>query len=132
MYVRPSQVTTSVILRVLARAVPGRVPAPGSAAGGSLSSAGRDPKSGRWYSQYEILNGGTGARPDGDGVNAMDELVVNVMNTPVEAIESEFPVRIERYELVNDSGGAGTFRGGFGVRRQWRTLSGAAAANIRL
>jgi len=132
MYVRPSQVTTSVILRVLARAVPDRVPAPGSAAGGSLSSAGRDPKSGRWYSQYEILNGGTGARPDGDGVSAMDELVVNVMNTPVEAIETEFPVRVERYELVRDSGGAGTFRGGLGVRRQWRLLADESTVNLRM
>ena len=107
MYVRPSQVTTSVLLRVLARALPGRVPAPGSAAGGSLSSAGRHPASGRWYSQYEILNGGTGARPDSDGVSAMDELVVNVMNTPVEAIETEFPVRVERYELATEFGRAG-------------------------
>src|SRR6516162_7726236 len=132
MYVRPSQVTTSLILRVLARAVPGRVPAPGSAAGGSLSSAGRDPKSGRWYSQYEILNGGTGARPDGDGVSVMDELVVNVMNTPVEAIETEFPVRVERYELVTDSGGPGTFRGGLGVRRQWRMLGDESTVNLRM
>jgi N-methylhydantoinase B len=132
MYVRPSQVTTSVLLRVLARAVPGRVPAPGSAAGGSLSSAGRHPASGRWYSQYEILNGGTGARPDGDGVSAMDELVVNVMNTPVEAIETEFPVRVERYELANDSGGAGTFRGGLGVRRQWRILAEESTVNLRM
>jgi N-methylhydantoinase B len=132
MYVRPSQVTTSVVLRVLARAVPGRVPAPGSAAGGSLSSAGRDPKSGHWYSQYEILNGGTGARPDGDGVSVMDELVVNVMNTPVEAIETEFPVRVERYELVTDSSGPGTFRGGLGVRRQWRMLGDESTVNLRM
>ncbi|HEX9275239.1 MAG TPA: hydantoinase B/oxoprolinase family protein, partial [Casimicrobiaceae bacterium] len=132
MYVRPSQVTTSVIMRVLARALPGRVPAPGSAAGGSLSSAGRHPASGRWYSQYEILNGGTGARPDGDGVSAMDELVVNVMNTPVEAIETEFPVRVERYELARDSGGAGRFRGGLGVRRQWRMLADETSVNLRM
>ncbi len=132
MYVRPSQVTTSVIMRVLAQAVPGRVPAPGSAAGGSLSSAGRHPKSGRWYSQYEILNGGTGARPDGDGVSAMDELVVNVMNTPVEAIETEFPVRVERYELAADSGGPGMFRGGLGVRRQWRILADETNVNLRM
>ena len=132
MYVRPSQVTTSVIMRLLAQALPGRVPAPGSAAGGSLSSAGRHPKSGRWYSQYEILNGGTGARPDGDGVSAMDELVVNVMNTPVEAIETEFPVRVERYELAGDSGGPGTFRGGLGVRRQWRILADESTVNLRM
>src|SRR5262249_26328366 len=122
----------SVIMRLLAQAVPGRVPAPGSAAGGSLSSAGRHPKSGRWYSQYEILNGGTGARPDGDGVSAMDELVVNVMNTPVEAIGSEFPVRVERYELAADSGGPGTFRGGLGVRRQWRILADESSVNLRM
>ena len=111
--------------------MPGRVPAPGSAAGGSISSAGRHPQTGRWYSQYEILNGGTGARPDADGVSAMDELVVNVMNTPVEAVESEFPVRVERYELAQDSGGPGTFRGGLGVRRQWRILGDESVVNLR-
>jgi N-methylhydantoinase B len=131
MYVRPSQVTTSVAIRALARAVPGRVPAPGSAAGGSISSAGRHPQSGRWYSQYEILSGGTGARPDADGVSAMDELVVNVMNTPVEAVETEFPVRVERYELAQDSGGPGTYRGGLGVRRQWRILGDESVINLR-
>jgi N-methylhydantoinase B/oxoprolinase/acetone carboxylase alpha subunit len=132
MYVRPSQVTSSVVIRALARAMPGRVPAPGSAAGGSLSSSGRHPVTGRWYSQYEILNGGTGARPDADGVSAMDELVVNVMNTPVEAVETEFPVRIERYELAADSAGPGKFRGGLGVRRQWRNLTEETNVNLRM
>ena len=131
MYVRPSQITTSVVMRALAKAVPGRVPAPGSAAGGSIQSSGRHPQSGRWYSQYEILNGGAGARPDGDGVSAMDELVVNVMNTPVEAVETEFPVRVERYELTRDSGGPGQFRGGLGVRREWRILADEAIFNLR-
>jgi len=131
MYVRASQITTSLIIRLLAQAAPGRVPAPGSAAGGSLSAAGRNPRTGRWYSQYEILNGGTGARPEDDGVSAMDELVVNVMNAPVEALESEFPVRVERYELAQDSAGAGTFRGGLGIRRQWRILAEESAINLR-
>jgi N-methylhydantoinase B/oxoprolinase/acetone carboxylase alpha subunit len=131
MYVRPSQITTSVVMRCLAKAVPGRVPAPGSGAGGSLSSAGRHPQTGRWYSQYEILNGGAGARPDGDGVSAMDELVVNVMNTPVEAVESEFPIRVERYELATDSAGPGKYRGGLGARRDWRVLGEEAIVNLR-
>ena len=131
MYVRPSQIISSVVMRALAKAVPGRVPAPGSAAGGSVSSAGRHPQSGRWYSQYEILNGGAGARSDSDGVSAMDELVVNVMNTPVEAVESEFPVRIERYELATDSAGPGTFRGGLGTRRDWRILAEESIVNLR-
>jgi N-methylhydantoinase B len=131
MYVRPSQIATSLIIRALARAVPGRVPAPGSAAGGSISTAGRHPVTGRWYSHYEINNGGSGARPFGDGVSAMDELVVNVMNTPVEAVESEFPVRVERYALIADSGGAGQFRGGLGTRRDWRILAEESIVNIR-
>ncbi len=131
MYVRPSQVATSVVVRALARAVPGRVPAPGSASGGSISTAGRHPVTGRWYSHYEINTGGSGARPDGDGVSAMDELVVNVMNTPVEAVESEFPVRVERYALVQDSAGPGRFRGGLGTRRDWRILGEELVMNIR-
>jgi N-methylhydantoinase B len=61
----------------------------------------------------------------------MDELVVNVMNTPVEAVETEFPVRIDRYELAQDSGGPGTFRGGLGVRRQWRILGDESVINLR-
>ncbi len=131
MYVRPSQITTSLVLRCLAQAVPERVPAPGSAAGGSISTAGRDPASGRWYSHYEINNGGSGARPFADGVSAMDELVVNVMNTPIEAVETEFPVRVEQYALVTDSAGAGRFRGGLGTRRDWRILAEESVINIR-
>jgi N-methylhydantoinase B len=131
MYVRPSQITTSVVMRALAKAVPGRVPAPGSAAGGSIQSSGRNADTGQWYSQYEILNGGSGARPDGDGVSAMDELVINVMNTPVEAVETEFPVRVEAYGLVCDSGGAGQFRGGLGVHREWRILTDESIFNLR-
>jgi N-methylhydantoinase B len=131
MYVRPSQITTSVVVRALAQALPGRVPAPASGAGGSLSSAGRHPRTGRWYSQYEIFNGGNGARPDGDGVSAMDDLVINVMNGPVEALETEFPIRVEGYELVPDSGGPGTFRGGLGARRKWRILAEESTVNLR-
>jgi N-methylhydantoinase B len=131
MYVRPSQMTTSVVVRALARAVPGRVPAPASGAGGSLSSAGVNPRTGRWYSQYEIFNGGCGARPDHDGPSAMDDLVVNVMNGPVEALETEFPIRVEGYELVPDSAGPGTFRGGLGARRTWRILADESTVNLR-
>ncbi len=131
MYVRPSQMTSNVVVRTLAKLLPGRVPAPASGSGGALSSAGRHPDTGRWYSMYEIYNGGGGARPDADGASAQDDLVVNVMNTPVESIETEFPLRIERYELVADSGGAGRFRGGLGTRRMWRILAEEATVNLR-
>lgn len=131
MYVRPSQMTSNVVVRLLGTAMPGRVPAPASGAGGSLSSAGRHPTTGRWYSMYEIYSGGGGARPDGDGNSAQDDLVANVMNTPVEAIETEFPLRVERYELVADSAGAGKFRGGLGTRRLWRNLAEETVVNLR-
>ncbi len=131
MYVRASQMITSVVVRTLARALPGRTPAPASGAGGSLSSAGRHPVTGRWYSQYEIFNGGAGARPDADGPSAMDDLVINVMNGPVEVLESEFPIRVEAYELVRDSGGPGKFRGGLGQRRAWRVLAEETTVNLR-
>jgi len=131
MYVRASQVISGVVMRCLARAVPARVPAPASGAGGSLSSAGRNPDTGKWYSQYEIFTGGNGARPFEDGPAAMDDLVNNVMNGPVEALESEFPMQVEAYELIADSGGAGTFRGGLGTRRVWRILSQEATVNLR-
>ena len=76
-------------------------------------------------------NGGGGARPDRDGVSCQDELVVNVMNSPVEAIETEFPVRVERYELRPDSAGAGKFRGGLGARRVWLGLTEESIINFR-
>ena len=132
MYVRPSQVTTSVILRVLARALPGRVPAPGSAAGEFLVECGSRSEIGPLVFPIRNFERRHRWRPDGDGVSAMDELVVNVMNTPVEAIETEFPVRVERYELVSDSGGPGTYRGGLGVRRQWRMLADETIVNLRI
>ena len=131
MYVRASQMISGVVMRCLARAVPGRVPAPASGAGGSLSSAGRNPDTGKWYSQYEIFTGGNGARPFEDGPAAMDDLVNNVMNGPVEALETEFPMRIESYELIADSGGPGKFRGGLGTRRRWKILSQEASVNLR-
>jgi N-methylhydantoinase B len=64
-------------------------------------------------------------------VSAQDELVINVMNTPVEAMETEFPIRIERYELIPDSAGAGRFRGGLGTRRDWRVLENELFFNLR-
>jgi N-methylhydantoinase B len=61
----------------------------------------------------------------------MDDLVINVMNGPVEALETEFPIRVEAYELVADSGGPGKFRGGLGQRRKWRILAEESTVNLR-
>lgn len=131
MYVRPSQILNSVVGMALADAVPEKVGAPDSGAGGSCSFSGRDERSGRWFSLYDICRGGAGARPRADGVSVLDSFVVNVMNTPVEMVEAEFPIRIRRYELHEESGGAGKYRGGMGIRRDWEMLCQEATVNLR-
>jgi N-methylhydantoinase B len=92
-----------------------------------LTLGGLDPRSGRRYVSYETIKGGFGARPTKDGINVIASGISNTMNTPVEVLEMAFPVRIERYEINPDSGGAGQYRGGCGARRVWRMLEGADA-----
>ncbi|MBO0765283.1 MAG: hydantoinase B/oxoprolinase family protein [Hyphomicrobiaceae bacterium] len=92
-----------------------------------LTLGGVDPRSGRRYVSYETIKGGFGARPTKDGINAIASGISNTMNTPVEVLELTFPLRVERYEIAPDSGGAGRYRGGCGARRVWRLLDKADA-----
>ncbi len=91
---------------------------------------GTDYRSGERYVSYESVKGGFGARPVKDGINAVASTVSNMMNTPVEIIEMSFPLRVEEYSILPDSGGAGTWRGGLGVRRVWRVLGQDAHAAV--
>jgi N-methylhydantoinase B len=95
-----------------------------------VTFGGVDPRSGERYVSYESLKGGFGARPGKDGINAVASTISNMMNTPVEMLEMAFPLRIEEYSLVPDSGGAGTWRGGLGARRIWRVLGHEAHAAV--
>ena len=131
MYVRPAQMVTSVVQMLLAEALPEVVPAPDSGAGGSVSISGQDDDRGRWFSLYDLNCGGGGARADSDGPAVLNSLVINVMNTPVEPLETEFPIRIERYGLFEESGGAGRYRGGLGMVRDWKMLADEAFVNLR-
>jgi len=88
---------------------------------------GVDPRNARQYVSYETIKGGFGARPTKDGIHAIASGISNTMNTPIEVLEMAFPVRVERYEINPDSGGAGRYRGGCGARRVWRLLEGADA-----
>ena len=72
---------------------------------------------------YEYPEGGWGATEGRDGLSAVYSIIGNTWNLPVEAIEMRYPVRIERYELRSDSGGAGRWRGGLSVRRDYRLLA---------
>jgi N-methylhydantoinase B len=106
---------------------PGRVMACSQGTSAILTFGGVDPRSGRRYVSYETIKGGFGARPSKDGINVVASGISNTMNTPIEVLEMAFPVRVERYEVDPDSGGAGRYRGGCGARRTWRLLHGADA-----
>ena len=116
-----------MVMGALADFWPGQVMACSQGTSAILTLGGIDPRSGRRYVSYETVKGGFGARPTKDGINVVASGISNTMNTPVEVLEMAFPVRVERYEINPDSGGAGKYRGGCGCRRVWRMLDGADA-----
>lgn len=81
-----------------------------------------DPRDGEPFNFIDILAGGDGARMDGDGPTLIFAGAGDESNTPVEVLETRFPLRCERYELVPEVAGAGRYVGGFGVRRDYRVL----------
>jgi N-methylhydantoinase B len=74
------------------------------------------------FTYYETLGGGQGACPDADGPSAVHVAMSNTLNTPIEALELEFPLRAVEYSLRRGSGGAGRRRGGDGVVRELEAL----------
>jgi N-methylhydantoinase B len=121
--VETSQRIVDVVLRALARALPGRIPAASSGTMNNLSFGGLDPRSGRPFAYYETLAGGMGARPTVDGLSGVHTHMTNSLNTPIEALESSYPVRVRRYSLRRGSGGEGRFRGGDGLIREIEFLT---------
>lgn len=116
-----------MVMGALAAIWPDRVMACSQGTSAILTLGGVDPRTGRRFVSYETMKGGFGARPNKDGINTVASGISNTMNTPVEVLEMAFPVRVERYEINPDSGGAGKYRGGCGCRRVWRLLDGADA-----
>ena len=112
------------IFDAMSHIVPGKVRADGSGSR-SIILGGRNTYTGKGYVQYEIIAGGAGARASKDGVSGVTVNQSNARIAPVEIIESEFPTRVTRFELIADSGGAGEFRGGLGIRREYLNLADA-------
>ena len=110
-----------IVLWALSKAVPERVIAASNGANGVSAFFGAGPD-GRYYVYMETIGGGGGARSYKDGKDGVQVHVTNTSNLPVEALENEYPLLIERYELVPTSGGPGTWRGGCGLRRVYRPL----------
>ncbi|GIX49629.1 MAG: N-methylhydantoinase B [Candidatus Tectimicrobiota bacterium] len=129
---------TATIIRIadvlhgaLVQALPGKLPAASSGQLLVASFGGIDPRRGTPYVTSELGAGGVGARPTKDGVDVMEMGPSNCMNIPVEAIEMHYPLRIRRYGLRQDSGGAGTYRGGLGASKVFEATHGDVTVSIR-
>lgn len=112
----------SCVLGALREALPDQLPADAASAMFLLVFAGR--RNGQAFISGEMLVGGAGGGPESDGVDSIDSDFTNTMNIPVEAFEMDTPVRVHRFELREGSGGAGRYRGGLGVVREFEVLEG--------
>ncbi|MBI4184665.1 MAG: hydantoinase B/oxoprolinase family protein [Proteobacteria bacterium] len=122
-----------VLMGAFAKAVPGRVMA-GCGPLHGLIFSGVDPRSGRYFVDYETYAGASGALADADGKDAVRVHTSGSANLPVESLEQEFPLTVGRYELVPDSGGPGAFRGGLSTRRDitiWAEAARLAGRGLR-
>jgi N-methylhydantoinase B len=116
--VETSQRIVDVVLGAFARALPGRVPAASSGTMNNLLVGGADPRDGRPFAYYETLAGGHGAGPGWSGASAMQAHMTNTRNTPVEALEHAYPLRVLSTRIRRGSGGKGRWRGGDGIVRE--------------
>jgi N-methylhydantoinase B len=120
--VETSQRIVDVLFKALAQGLPDRIPAASQGTMNNLTIGGIDSRSGQEFSYYETVAGGMGARPQADGMSGVHTHMTNSLNTPAEALEYAYPLRVREYRLRKRSGGAGKQRGGDGVVREIETL----------
>jgi N-methylhydantoinase B len=122
--VETSQRIVDVLFKALAQALPARIPAASQGTMNNLTIGGIDPRNDtpREFSYYETVAGGMGARPAHDGLSAVHTHMTNSLNTPAEALEYAYPLRVREYRIRKGSGGKGKHCGGDGVIREIETL----------
>lgn len=125
--VETSQRIVDVLLKALAKALPQRIPAASQGTMNNFTVGGLAPD-GQPFAYYETVAGGCGARPGADGVDATHNHMTNSLNTPIEAFELFYPLRVRRYAIRRRSGGGGRWRGGDGVIREIELLTEAQFA----
>jgi N-methylhydantoinase B len=123
--VETSQRIVDVLFKALAQALPEKIPAASQGTMNNLTIGGIDPRTGQEFSYYETIAGGMGARPSLDGMSGVHTHMTNSLNTPAEALEYAYPLRVREYRLRRNSGGKGKQRGGDGVVREIETLAPA-------
>ena len=126
--VETSQRVTDVLFRAFGLALPELMPALSQGTMNNTTVGGMDPRTGEAFAYYETVGGGMGAGPNGDGLSGVHVHMSNSLNTPVEALEHAYPFRITQYGIRRGSGGAGTYRGGDGLRRDLQVLGPARVA----
>ena len=124
--VETSQRIVDVVLGALSKAIPDRIPAASQGTMNNLIIGSDDPP----FVYYETIGGGMGAGPSWDGESAVHSHMTNTMNTPIEALEFAYPLRVEEYRIRKGSGGAGVHRGGDGIVRRIRLLTDATVTII--
>ena len=123
--VETSQRIVDVLFGALAKACPDKIPAASSGSMSNITVGGYDPGRGRDFTYYETIAGGMGARPNCDGIDAIHTHMTNTMNTPIEAIETSYPMQVQQYAIRRGTGGTGKYQGGCGVIRSLRLLTDA-------
>ncbi|MGA9994652.1 MAG: hydantoinase B/oxoprolinase family protein, partial [Pyrinomonadaceae bacterium] len=123
--VETSQRIVDVLFRALSKALPERIPAASQGTMNNLTLGGTDPRTGLEFAYYETVAGGMGARPTLDGMSAVHTHMTNSLNTPAEALEYAYPLRVRAYKIRRGSGGVGKHHGGDGVVREIETLGPA-------
>jgi N-methylhydantoinase B len=124
--VETSQRITDVLLRALHHALPELIPAQSQGTMNNLTIGGLSQRGP--FAYYETMGGGMGASASGDGLSGVHVHMSNSLNTPIEALEHAYPLRVRRYGLRRDSGGAGRHRGGDGIRRELELLCDATVS----
>jgi N-methylhydantoinase B len=114
----------------LAQLIPDRVPAAGEGGNTLAIFSGLRPD-GERFVYYELVVGTWGARPVSDGNDGLSNPCATAANIPVEVAEAEWPIVVERYGLVRDSGGTGRYRGGLAIERAWRCVAPDTALHVR-
>ena len=121
--VETSQRIVDTVFKALSQALPARIPAASQGTMNNLTMGGTDPRTGAEFSYYETVAGGMGARPALDGMNATHTHMTNSLNTPAEALEYAYPLRVREYRIRKGSGGKGKQKGGDGTIREIETLA---------
>ncbi len=127
--VETSQRVVDVLFKAFSKALPNKIPAQSCGTMNNVVIGGRFGN--RAFTYYETIGGGQGARPGMDGQDGIHDHMTNTANTPVEVIETTYPLFIEKYELIQDSCGLGKNRGGLGIRRAIKLLTSSATLSIQ-